>query len=159
MRGIFAISSCENATDVLKKDRASEDSILFGLRSLIGSGLVALLILVFGPDLLGADQSSPLTTLGQVEALSLDDGGRGVPVRIRATVTYNDPDRSQLFVQDNTGSASVRFASLGAKPEYDPQKGQIVELEGVTVKGRLRCNLLASSLRVVGEGTDRKSVV
>jgi signal transduction histidine kinase len=88
-----------------------------------------------------------LTKLSEVQSLSLDEGSKGYPVSVRASVTYCDADWKMLFVQDETGSAYVSRAKLdGAK--WDLRAGQVVLLNGVTSPGITQCNVRESDLKV-----------
>src|SRR5712692_5142418 len=64
-------------------------------------------VFVLLPVTLPGQPTNVLTNLRQVQALSLADGKEGRPVKLRATVTYCDPEWRMMFIQDETGSAYV----------------------------------------------------
>jgi len=51
-----------------------------------------------------------LATAKEVKSLSVEDAASSVPVHVRGTVTYFDPDRRVLFVQDETAGVFRVFA-------------------------------------------------
>src|SRR5262249_41393495 len=58
-----------------------------------------------------AEQPLALTTASQVRALSPAEADRAQPVRLCGVITYDDPRRSAVFVQDRiTGVSVVPFA-------------------------------------------------
>ena len=96
---------------------------------------------------LGPERPAALSKLSQVRALSSE----GVSVKVRATVTYCDRDRGLLFVQDGDEASAVRIPQSREPGEWDPQPGQVVELEGVTAKGRIHPTIRSKSFHVVGQ--------
>ncbi len=96
-----------------------------------------------------------LTTIKAIRALSQDEGARGYPVRIRGTVTHFDEvQRSTLFVHDGA------FGQFVANPT-DPAKaglwaelklGDLVEIEGQTVRGGFAPNVAPSRVRKLERG-------
>ena len=108
--------------------------------------------LAFAAQPLGPEQPPALTSLSQVSALSTEDAARGLTVKVRGTVTYCDRERGTLFIQDGGDAASVRIPTVRDNEDFDLQQGQIVEVEGTTVKGPVKCNLRSQRLRLIGQG-------
>ena len=70
----------------------------------------------------------PLTTVGAIRALSPAQAGAGLPVDLRAVVTYEEADGGLLFVQDSTGGIYV--IPPASMPLLQP--GDEVLVDGVT---------------------------
>src|SRR5580692_11159050 len=82
-------------------------------------------VLVLLPVALPGQPSNVLTNLGQVQGLSLVDGKEGRPVKLRATVTYCDPEWRIMFIQDETGSAYVERHLPSNDPSWKLNPGQL----------------------------------
>ena len=54
-----------------------------------------------------APPSPTLTSADEVRRLTRGEAAQGLPVRLEATVTFNDPDMRLLFVQDATAGIYV----------------------------------------------------
>jgi signal transduction histidine kinase/DNA-binding response OmpR family regulator len=80
-----------------------------------------------------AHQPSPrvLSRIQQVRDLSPEMAKQGYPIRLRAAITYYDPEANILFVQDST--AGIFVDTHNQRLEIRP--GQLVELEGFTGPG------------------------
>jgi len=98
--------------------------------------LLGTILLVIGVLLAACQTEDPppeeptvLTKVGQVEAIYEDEeaDGMGTPVRLQGVVTYVDPARDMLFVQDETGGIFIN--PQDASPVASA--GQRVRLEGV----------------------------
>jgi signal transduction histidine kinase len=124
------------ARSVLKMDRP-------GRQSRLCFGMVALALCLAAR---AADPGNTLSSLGQVRSLSLEDGAKAIPVKTRAVVTFCDPERRLLFLQDSSGAVSVQAA-----PDRGLQPGNLVELEAVTTRGRAHCNVRFQAIRAEGE--------
>ena len=96
-----------------------------------------------------------LTRIEDIRALSQDDGARGYPVRIRGTVTHFDEIvRATLFVHDG---AFGQFVLPPSKPDsvgawVELKAGDLVEIEGRTVRGGFAPNVEPSRVRKLGRG-------
>ncbi|MFN8093156.1 MAG: PAS domain S-box protein [Vicinamibacteria bacterium] len=90
---------------------------------------------------------APLRRLADVRALPRAEAERGYPVRLEAIVTYVEPGRASLFVQDDTGGVFVRAGGLDALAAADR-----VLVEGVTAPGRLAPLVVATSVARLGRG-------
>ena len=97
-----------------------------------------------------------LTRIEDIRALSQDAGGRGYPVRIRGTVTHFDEiGHATLIVHDG---AFGQFVAPPANPASvgsygDLKAGDLVEIEGRTIRGGFAPNVLPSKVRRLGRGT------
>jgi signal transduction histidine kinase len=94
-----------------------------------------------------------LTTIKAIRALSQDEGARGYPVRVRAIVTHVDEvSDSGLIIHDGEfGQFVVPPADAAATGDWrDLQRGDVVELEGVTVRGGFAPNVQPAVVRRAG---------
>jgi signal transduction histidine kinase len=117
------------------------------------------LVVVSAGGATAQDQSASalplLTRIEDIRALSQDDGARGYPVRIRGTVTHFDEIlRATLFVHDG---AFGQFVLPPSKPAgvgswVDLKAGDLVEIEGRTVRGGFAPNVEPSRVRKLGRG-------
>src|SRR5579864_348761 len=101
----------------------------------------------------GAERAAALSKLSQVINLSVDEAGKGLTVKARGTVTFCDRDRGMLFVQDGGAAVAVRIPTVrDSNTEFEPQQGQIIEVEGITTKGRLTAVIRSSVQRFMDQG-------
>lgn len=89
-----------------------------------------------------------LTRADDVRRLTPEEAKRGDPVRLRAVVTFYDPEWYTLFVQDS--SAGIYVNPEGRK--LDIRTGQSVEVEGVTGPGDFAPVILKAKFMVLGQG-------
>jgi diguanylate cyclase (GGDEF)-like protein len=98
----------------------------------------ALVLIVFAPEQRLARSAEPptatmkpLTSIGDVNRYYGPSCPVGIPVRVKAQVTYVDADWGILFVQDQTGAIYVKVGKEGAalKP------GDVVDLRASTSPG------------------------
>lgn len=103
-----------------------------------------------------AEPAHPTTVLihiKDIRALTPDDGARGYAVRIRGTVTHFDEiGRGLLFIHDGE---SGQFVDRPERWETDAvwnalRRGDIVEIEGRTVRGGFAPNVQPTSIRKIG---------
>lgn len=87
-----------------------------------------------------------LTEARQVLNLPRHQARQGYPVRVKGVVTYHDPAWASLFVQDATAGI---YVDLGKKT-ISLERGQWVEVEGVSAPGEFAPMIETSHLRVVG---------
>lgn len=89
---------------------------------------------------------APLTTVAAVAEREVSNAPYGVPVRLRAQITYVDPEWRILFVRDATGSIFVllppKTSGLSA--------GNVVEVTGVTAPGDVGSNIVHPRIRWIG---------
>src|SRR5262245_38062490 len=97
-----------------------------------------------------------LTRIQDIRALTQDEGQRGYPVRIRATVTHFDENlHDTLIVHDGFFG---QFISPPPNPDNfanwnQLKAGELVEIEGRTERGGFAPNVAPSSIRKVGSGS------
>jgi signal transduction histidine kinase len=95
-----------------------------------------------------------LTTISAIRALSQDEGARGYPVRVRGTVTHideqadvslivHDGQLGQFFVPPTEPAAIAAWREL--------RRGDLVEIEGRTVRGGFAPNVDPKVLRRLGQ--------
>lgn len=100
-----------------------------------------------------APPSTLLTRIKDIRALTSDEGARGYAVRIRGTVTHFDEiGRSLLFIHDGD---SGQFVDRPERWETDDtwkalRRGDIIEIEGRTVRGGFAPNVQPKIIRRVG---------
>lgn len=95
-----------------------------------------------------------LTTIKAIRTLSQDEGARGYPVRVRATVTHVD-ERSDVGLIIHDGEFG-QFVVPPAKVERVPAwkelvRGDLVEIEGSTVRGGFAPNVQPTNIRRLGQ--------
>ncbi len=90
-----------------------------------------------------------LTSIAQVHALGAEESARGIPVRIRATVTYINPASRVFFLQDETGGT---FVGGLRQHEWNPVTGDVIEAAGVTGPGNFAPVISDISARRIGSG-------
>ena len=91
----------------------------------------ALCFLLLLPSVLTAQPV--LTNIAQIRATPVVDAEKGIPVRVRAVVTYYESKWHTLFVHDGTGGVYIGFKTRRPRTTYEP--GQLLEIEGVTGPG------------------------
>ena len=103
-----------------------------------------------------ASASSPLrviTSIEAIRALSQDEGAKGYPVRVRAIVTHFDENADVgLMIHDGSlGQFVVPPANPASIPAWrDLRRGDLVELEGRTVRGGFAPNVDPAAIRRIG---------
>ena len=92
-----------------------------------------------------------LTTAHEAHDISLEEAGRGYPVRIQGVVTFYDPNvdprHAALFVHDATGSI---FIGLPSRPILPLKAGTLVEVTGVSGTGDYAPLILHGSVKSIG---------
>ena len=95
-----------------------------------------------------------LTTIGAIRALSQDEGARGYPVRVRGTVTHIDEqaDVSLMIHDGRLGQFVVPPAGAAAAATWrELRRGDLIEIEGRTVRGGFAPNVEPTTLRRLGQ--------
>ena len=112
-----------------------------------------------------ATELRTLTTLRDAHSLTADEARRGVPIHVRAVVTYYDVSldarRIALFLQDSTGSIFAAAPHGTTWPAGAPVPGTLVDVSGVSASGDFATILDQAKITVVGKGqipTRAKSV-
>jgi signal transduction histidine kinase len=95
-----------------------------------------------------AQETSTITTVNKVRALTPEQAGHKLPVRIHGVVTVLSGWKSSFFFQDSTAGISVDRTTDSAQLEA----GQEVEISGVTGAGLFAPIILASDVKVLGKG-------
>jgi signal transduction histidine kinase len=96
-----------------------------------------------------------LSTVSGIRALSQDEGARGYPVHVRATVTHIDEiGHGTLVIHDGTlGQFVVAPPADAPLPVWAQlQRGDLVEIHGRTERGGFAPNIRPSAVRKIGRG-------
>lgn len=93
-----------------------------------------------------AEERPALTRLHDVKRLPPDVANRSLPVHVRATVTYFDPQGNDLFVQDSTDGIWVSWKA--GMPMV--AVGDILDIEAVTVFDSFAPDLINAKWRKAG---------
>jgi signal transduction histidine kinase len=94
-----------------------------------------------------------LTTVQEIRALSQDQGAKGYPVRVRAIVTHSDEiAHGGLMIHDGAfGQFVVAPADIKKVPAWlELQRGDLIEIEGRTVRGGFAPNVEPAAIRRIG---------
>src|SRR5438067_6385242 len=92
-----------------------------------------------------------LTEISAIRSLSQDEGARGYPVRIRGLVTHFDEVvANELLVYDGEfGQYIVPPHADGIQIWHDIRTGDVLEIQGHTIRGGFAPNILPESVRKV----------
>jgi PAS domain S-box-containing protein len=109
---------------------------------------VALFAALAGVSMVHAQDARELTSVSQIRALTPQQASRHLPIRVRGIVTVLSGWKSSFFFRDATTGISVD------RTRDDPPvaAGQEVEIRGVTGAGLFAPVILASDVRLLGEG-------
>lgn len=80
-----------------------------------------------------------LTTVAEVRGLTLEEAESGLPVRLKGVVTYAEPARDLLYLQDDTGGMFIpsQWKMIdGSSAVAAQRQGAWVEIAGVSSKGK-----------------------
>ena len=88
-----------------------------------------------------------LTRVEQIRRMTIEEAGRGYPVRIRGVVTYYNWDLSDLFIQDSTAGIFV----YSGQTKLALHHGEFVEVEGFSGVGDLAPEIDQAHFRSLGE--------
>ena len=88
-----------------------------------------------------------ITRAADVRRLSVAEAKRGYPVKLRAVVTYFNPNNTNLNVQDASAGIYVR---VGNSPVPPLQAGHLIDLEGFTGPGDVVPIIAAPRITVIG---------
>src|SRR5579859_691781 len=94
-----------------------------------------------------SDGKRTLTHAAEVRSLSPQDAAKGIPVHLRAVVTYYDPAMNDIFIQDDTAGLYV----VADKP-LEIQQGQQVDVIGFSDPGEFAPVVRYPQIRVLGPG-------
>lgn len=100
------------------------------------------------------EQPALLTEIRSIRALSQDEGGRGYPVRIRGIITHFDQTLANgLIVYDGEFGQWVESPPAGAIETWRHLgTGDVVEIDGRTIRGGFAPNVQPSAVRKLGHG-------
>jgi signal transduction histidine kinase/ActR/RegA family two-component response regulator len=98
-----------------------------------------------------ADQHHIITSVAEVHALSPEQAAGAIPVHVRATVTYINPETSTFFVQDQTGPTYVNATRMIR--QVKAKAGDLVDLTGVTAPGQFAPIVSASAVEFVSSSS------
>src|ERR1700683_1688176 len=100
-----------------------------------------------------AENHSPsiITNLAAVRTMPLAASLDHPPFKLRAVVTYCDPDWRVLFVQDGAFTAFVDDKSSLDDQNFKLIQGQVVDFDGTVSAGPVHCNISDRHARIVGE--------
>ncbi|MES2572775.1 MAG: histidine kinase dimerization/phosphoacceptor domain-containing protein, partial [Verrucomicrobiota bacterium] len=97
---------------------------------------ISIFLLLCGLNCVALAQTPPpLHTVDEVRALTLEEAGRGLPVRLRGVITYCNQRESRAFIQDESGGVFFRPPPL-VEGEARLVAGDFVEINGITWRGR-----------------------
>lgn len=101
--------------------------------------------------------SEPLTKIKAIRALTQDEGAQGYRVRIRGIVTHFDESgHTLLFLHDGESGQYVDPPQQGNQDALAVWKllrrGDVIEIEGRTVRGGFAPNVLPERIRRLGRG-------
>ena len=116
--------------------------LLYGVLALVAAAARPLAAAERGQT--GPSSLPTLTTIGAIRALSQDEGARGYPVRVTATVTHVDEqaDVSVIIHDGKLGQWLVPPTNPAAAAAWrELRRGDRVEIEGRTVRGGFAPNL------------------
>ena len=88
----------------------------------------------------------PITTVAAIHALSAEQADRGLPVHLRGVVTDSDQEWRFIFFQDATAGIYADHVNTPV------QAGQEIELDGITNAGEFSPIVIASNVRILGQG-------
>jgi PAS domain S-box-containing protein len=88
-----------------------------------------------------------LTHVEQIRGMTIEEAGRGYPVRIRGVVTYYNWDVADLFIQDSTAGIWVNPGQTKVALHH----GEFVQVEGFSGVGELAPVIEHAHFRSLGE--------
>ncbi len=89
----------------------------------------------------------PLTRIDTIRGLTAEIAAKGLPVKIRAIVTYIDPASNLFFVHDK--SQGIYVEMLGR--DLSLSSGSLIELEGKTDRGTITPIILDPQVKQLGQ--------
>ncbi len=109
---------------------------------MVGSGLV-------DTGVSGESSTRELHTVAAIRALSVEETGQHIPVKLRGVVTFFDEQLFSHFIQDDTAGIYVRYPTNTPPAQLDP--GTLVEVTGTCSPGEYAPIVLIDHLEVVGK--------
>ena len=96
------------------------------------------------------DPATGLTTAAALGSLAPSDAARALPIKLKGIATYYDRERRLLFLQDADDGVAARFASPKDNEDLWVNAGDVVEIEGTTVRSRFKPGVRAKTGHVTG---------
>ena len=118
-------------------------------RKLVVRAFLFAVVLGFMPQP-ARSQPGVLVEASQIRNLSPEEADHGLPVRLKAVVTYYDAGQVDLFVQDATAGIYVELKKSQKPPAL--AQGQEIEITGITSAGDFAPELTKPEIRIVGAG-------
>lgn len=106
-------------------------------------GLVAVSFFAAIPRL---DAQTPLTTVRQIRQAPIEQVAHGLPVELKAVVTYYNAPERILFAEDKTGPIFILTTQ-----EFSFKPGDRILVRGVT-EGSFLTDVASNDIRVIGKG-------
>jgi PAS domain S-box-containing protein len=135
-------------------EERSEQALVRGKWSLSAALVVfSVVVSAFGQRSNSPQEAVPtLTTAHAAHSLQPNEARRGYPVRLRAVVTYYDPDTDPrtgaFFACDPTGCICVL---VPPRPILPLRSGTLVDVSGVSEAGNYAPIVVGSKIQVVGQ--------
>lgn len=89
-----------------------------------------------------------ITTVADLHALSGEEASRSYPIRLKAVITYFDPNFGMLFVQDDTGGT---YAEAHTVKNMSLRTGQLVKVSGISEAGFFAPQVGHTSIEILGK--------
>jgi len=86
--------------------------------------------------------ATELTAVAQIRRLRPEEASRGIPIHVRGTVTFWDPEHRFFFLEDRSGGMLVETP----KTRFEPYQGQVLDARGVTGEGGILAAILDPSI-------------
>lgn len=98
----------------------------------------------------GGEPPLPITTIGGVQSLPIDEARRALPVRVRGVVTdaKNPPYDRWMSLQDDTRGIFVSLTAVSNTPAF----GEFWEVEGHSGAGDFAPVIIADKMTFLGDG-------
>lgn len=110
--------------------------------------LAGMLVLSARAETLVTNAPTLLTSVAQVRALTAEEAGRKIPVRLRGVLMEKSASGGFIIVDDTAGL----YGEINSQLLSRLSRGDVIEVEGVSDPGRFGPFLRASTLRKLGHG-------
>jgi len=134
----------------------------FKFRSLLWFSLVIVFGVAFGKGPpTPTQETSVITNLAQIHALSREESQKAYPVRVQGVVTWQQQNRDAFVIDDGTQAVYVDTAAAkkmgvwagGDLPKTANEPGALVEVEGITDPGGYAPIIVCVNFKRTGSGT------
>ncbi len=109
--------------------------LALGIAEVLGSSLPSV-----------SSDATSLKTISQIRHLTLNQAKRGLPVHVRAVVTYFEPTEPDLFIQDSTGGIWVDLVGTNLTASF----GELIDLAGITSAPDFAPQITKPTWKVIG---------